>query len=79
MLITPFIEEGAQLPSLSRPAGHVVNLITLTTVDVASTGGLFLMTATPVDTLPAVALVIQTTSSMSGPIFFNVLFPGQLF
>jgi len=37
------------------------------------------MTATPVDTLPAVALVIQTTSSMSGPIFFNVLFPGQLF
>jgi hypothetical protein len=34
--------------------------------------------ATTSDTLPAVALIIQTTSS-GAAIFFNVLFQGQLF
>jgi len=67
------------LPALSRPAGQVVNLIILTSAALASPSGLFLMTATPVTTLPAIGLVIQTTSSTSGLIFFNVLFQGQLF
>ncbi len=79
VLITPFAEDGTPLPSLSRPAGQVVNLIILTSADLASPSGLFLMTATPVTTLPAIGLVIQTTSSTSGLIFFNVLFQGQLF
>ena len=79
LLITPFAEDGTLLPSLSRPAGQVVNSIILTAADLASPAGLFLMTATPVTTLPAIGLVIQTTASTSGPIFFNVLFQGQLF
>jgi len=79
VLITPFTEEGTQLPSLSRSAGQVVNVIKLTAADISSPGGLFLMTATPVNALPVIGLVIQTTSSMSGPVFFNVLFQGQLF
>jgi hypothetical protein len=79
VLITPFAEDGTQLPSLSRPAGQVVNVIGLTAADLSSPAGLFLLTATPVNALPAVGLVIQTTASQSGPIFFNVLFQGQLF
>ena len=78
-LITPFAEDGTQLSSLSRAAGQVVNVIGLTAADLSSPAGLFLLTGTPVTALPAVGLVIQTTSSATGPIFFNVLFPGQLF
>lgn len=78
-VITPFSEDGIELPSLSRPIGQVVNVISLTAADVSSPAGLFLLTATPVDVLPAIGLAIQTTSSQSGPVFFNVLFQGQLF
>jgi len=79
VLITPFAEDGTQLPSLSRPAGQVVNVIGLTAADLNSPAGLFLLTASPVNTLPAIGLVIQMTADLSAPVFFNVLFQGQLF
>ncbi|HZY32041.1 MAG TPA: hypothetical protein VFF86_10435 [Candidatus Methylomirabilis sp.] len=78
VLITPFADGGTQLPSLTRPAGQVVSVITLTGADITAAEGSFVLEATTSDTLPAVALIIQTTSS-SAAIFFNVLFQGQLF
>jgi len=78
LLITPFADGGTQLPSLTRPAGQVVSVITLTGADIIAAEGSFVLEATTFDPLPAVALIIQTTSS-SAAIFFNVLFQGQLF
>jgi len=78
VLIAPFGDDGTQLPLLTRPAGQVVSLITLTGGDIPAAEGSFVLQATPFNTLPAIALIIQTTSS-SAAIFFNVLFQGQLF
>ena len=78
VLITPFADDGTQLPPLSRPAGQVVNLFTLRAGDLASAEGSFVLEATTFDPLPAVALIILTTSR-TGSIFFNILNQGQLF
>lgn len=79
-LITPFADDGTPLPSLSRPAGQVVNVIPLTAADLSAPAGLFLVTAnaTPVPALSVAGLVIHTTNP-GGSIFYTVLFPGQLF
>jgi len=79
VVLFPFQEGGTQLPPLIGLAGQVVNVFVLTTANLSSPAGLFVLQATPLAALPAVGLVIHTTSSASGPIFFNVLFPGQLF
>ncbi len=77
--ITPFAEDGTELASFNRSAGQVVNIISLTAADLSAPAGLLFLTAWPVNALPTIGLVIQTTANLSAPVFFNVLFPGQLF
>ena len=76
MLIAPFADNGSLSASVTRAAGQVVNIITLMAADIPSAEGSFVLIASPVDTLPAIALIIQTASS-TGAIFYNVLFQGS--
>jgi len=78
LLITPFADSGSALPSVTRPAGQVVTVVALTSGDIPAAEGSLILTASPVSPLPAVALIIQTTSS-TATVFYNVLFQGQLF